>query len=323
MEFDDLIGDVKDDLAKVEQQILSHLDTDIPLLNDVAKHILNSGGKRLRPAVLILSARLFPGAGDQVHQAACSLEFLHTATLLHDDVVDGSDMRRQRETARVVWGNAASVLVGDYLLALAFRSLTLLENLVVLDTISHATSLMAKGEILQLLRRFDSASPEEYLAIIIHKTASLFAAAAKIGACFGGALPAQQEALYRYGHQLGIAFQIVDDALDYMAERDKVGKPLGADLKEKKVTLPLSRLLAVADEDDTRRLLATLHKDHIEDDDVGPVVSLMGKYDVLSYTLDEARRFANEAKAQLTGLPDLPERQTMARLADFVVERDF
>ena len=323
MQFEHLIADVKEDLAQVEKTILSHLGTEIPLLNDVAKHILLSGGKRLRPAVLILSARMFGGMGGPVYHAAASLEFLHTATLLHDDVVDGSDLRRQRRTARVVWGNAASVLVGDYLLAIAFRSLTLLKNLTVLDTISDTTSLMAKGEILQLIRRYDTASEADYLAIIIYKTASLFAAAAKIGACFGGAEEEEQRQLYQYGHELGIAFQIVDDALDYVQERDKVGKPLGTDFKERKVTLPLSRLLSVLEGREREDLLARLGQDEIGDDDVLHVVRLMQREDVLPYTLNEARKYVERAKSRLEGLPGGAEKQKLSRLADFVVDREF
>jgi octaprenyl-diphosphate synthase len=323
MQFEHLIADVKPDLALVEQTILSHLGTEIPLLNDVAKHILNSGGKRLRPAVLILSARMFGGGGGQVHHAAAALEFLHTATLLHDDVVDVSDTRRRQRTARVVWGNAASVLVGDYLLAIAFRSLTLLKNLTVLDTISDTTSLMAKGEILQLIRRYDTATESDYLAIIIHKTASLFAAAAKIGACFGGAGEQEQQQLYQYGHELGIAFQIVDDALDYVEERDKIGKPLGADFKERKVTLPLSRLLAVLQDREREDLMARLAKDTIDDGDVHHVVGLMRREDILPYTLGEARKYVERAKSRLEALPGLPENQRLSQLADFVVNREF
>lgn len=323
MVFEQLISDVREDLKQVEKTILSHLDTEIPLLNDVAKHILNSGGKRLRPAVLILSARMFKGMGDHIYQAAAALEFLHTATLLHDDVVDDSDLRRQRKTARVIYGNPASVLVGDYLLAQSFRSLTLLENLAVLDTISHATSLMAKGEILQLIRRFDTATESDYLAIISHKTASLFAAATKIGACFGGASAEDQEKLYEYGHAIGVAFQIVDDALDYVEERDKVGKPLGTDLKERKVTLPLSRLLAVVEKPVQDELMERLRQDEIGDGDITRVVSLMREHDVLPYTLQEARRFAAQAQQSLAHLPALPERERLSQLADFVVDREF
>jgi len=323
MQFEHVIADVRQDLSQVEKTIMSHLSTEIPLLNEVARHILNSGGKRLRPAVLILSARMFGGMGEHVHHAAAALEFLHTATLLHDDVVDGSDMRRQQRTARLVWGNPASVLVGDYLLAIAFRSLTLLKDLSVLDTISDTTSLMAKGEILQLIRRFDTASESDYLAIIIHKTASLFAAAAKIGACFGGAGEDEQRQLYLYGRELGIAFQIVDDALDYVEERDKIGKPLGTDFKERKVTLPLSRLMSVLGGEDREDLLARMGRDSISDDDVRRVVRLMQREQVLPYTLNEARKYVESAKSRLEALPDLPERERLSQLADFVVDREF
>ena len=215
MTMQDLLADIRDDLERVEEEILRHLNTEIPLLNEVANYILDSGGKRLRPAILILSARMFKFPGESLYQAAAAIEYLHTATLLHDDVVDDADTRRARKAARMIWGNQASVLVGDFLLATAFRSLTLLGHHGVLDTISQTTSMMAKGEILQLVRQFDTATEQEYLDIIIHKTACLFAAAAKVGAAYGGADEEQQQALYGFGNDIGIAFQVVDDALDY------------------------------------------------------------------------------------------------------------
>ena len=320
--INDLIADVKDDLDHVEKHILAHLNTEIPLLNEVAQYILDSGGKRLRPAILIIAAKMFNFQGENVYQAAAAVEYLHTATLLHDDVVDDADLRRARVAARKIWGNQASVLVGDYLLATAFRSLTLLGDIGVLDTISATTSLMAKGEILQLIRQYDTASENEYLEIIIHKTACLFAAAAKIGAVFGGADQAAQQAMYEYGNQIGIAFQIIDDALDYVEDRSQVGKPLGIDLRERKVTLPLSRLLKVAGRSERAALDAILKKEQIEDEDVLTVVGMMKDYEVLPYTLEEARKFAAKGKVHLAGLPDLPERRTLTELADFVVERE-
>jgi octaprenyl-diphosphate synthase len=323
MDFTSLFDDIKEDLAQVEIHVTQHLSTEIPLLNEVGRYILGSGGKRLRPALLIFSARMFGTPNESTYTAATALEYLHTATLLHDDVVDEAETRRSRKAARLMFGNPASVLVGDYLLATAFRNLTLMGNNEVLDTISQVTMMMAKGEILQLIRRYDSATEADYLAIIIHKTACLFAAAAKIGGAFAGASPAQQEALYRFGHEVGIAFQIVDDALDYVEDRSKVGKPLGIDLKERKVTLPLSRLLSVVDSAGHAALLAILAKDRIEDDDVREVIALMGRHDVLAYTLSEARRYVEQGKAHLAALPDLPERTILAQLADFVVEREF
>jgi octaprenyl-diphosphate synthase len=320
--INDLIADIKDDLSRVEEQILVHLDTEIPLLNEVAQYILDSGGKRLRPAILIIAAKMFNFQGEKAYQAAAAVEYLHTATLLHDDVVDDAELRRSRVAARKIWGNQASVLVGDYLLATAFRSLTMLGELRVLDTISATTSLMAKGEILQLIRQFDTATEADYLDIIIHKTACLFAAAAKIGAVFGGADDDAQQALYEYGNQIGIAFQIIDDALDYAEDRSQVGKPLGIDLKERKVTLPLSRLLKVAGRAEKEKLDAILRKEQIEDEDVLLVVGMMQEHQVLPYTLEEARKFVEEGKTHLARLPDLPQRRTLNDLADFVVERE-
>ncbi|MCZ6646477.1 MAG: polyprenyl synthetase family protein [SAR324 cluster bacterium] len=322
MSINDLLSDIQDDLARVEENILGHLNTEIPLLNEVAQYILASGGKRLRPAILVLASRLFNFNGEAVYQAAGAIEYLHTATLLHDDVVDDADLRRARPAARKIWGNQASVLVGDYLLATAFRTLTLQGNLPVLDTISWTTSLMAKGEILQLIRQYDSATEAEYLDIIIHKTACLFAAAAKIGAVFGGARPEEQQALYDYGNEIGIAFQIIDDALDYAEEREKIGKPLGMDLKERKVTLPLSRLLKVAKPSERAVLDAVLQKESIDDEDVLTVVGMMRDHEVLPYTLGEARKFVEKGKSKLAMLPELPERQTLTELADFVVDRE-
>lgn len=323
MTINALLGEIQDDLVQVEAQILKHLNTEIPLLNEVAQYILKSGGKRLRPAILILSARMFGFPGEAIYTAAGAIEYLHTATLLHDDVVDDADTRRAQKAARIIWGNQASVLVGDYLLAAAFRQLTLLGNQTVLDTISETTSLMAKGEILQLIRKFDSATEADYLEIIVHKTACLFAAASKIGAVFGGATEAQQEALSNYGNEIGIAFQVVDDALDYAQEREQVGKPLGADLKERKVTLPLSRLLGVATNSQRKTLDAILKKEQIEDDDVLEVVSMMGDHQVLPYTLGEARRYAEKGIAHLEAIPASPQRTTLEQLAAFVVDRQW
>jgi len=319
----DLLEVIKDDLSQVEVEIQKHLQTDIPLLNELSAYILDSGGKRLRPAILILAGRMFNCTGSSIHVAAAAVEFLHTATLLHDDVVDDADTRRGRPAARKVWGNPASVLVGDYLLATSFRSLTHLQDHDVLDTISHTTALMAKGEILQLLRRIDTATEEDYMAIILHKTACLFGAAARIGGALGGADDTQRKALYDYGNDLGIAFQIVDDALDYEPEREKVGKPLGIDLKEKKVTLPLSRLLKVAQGDDLQQLTEVVGHEEITDADVALVVEMMGRYDVLPYTLGEAARFARQAGEALAALPDTPERAMLASICDIVVERKY
>lgn len=323
MDVSQFLNPYQDDLRQVEAQITAQLNTEIPLINELSQYVLDSGGKRLRPVLAIVAARMFTFPGDKIYQAAAALEFLHTATLLHDDVVDEADTRRARKAARAVWGNPASVLVGDFLLATSFRSLTLLGELEVLDVISQTTSKMAKGEILQLLRSYENASEQDYLDIIINKTACLFAAAAKIGAVFGGANAAQRAALYEFGNDLGIAFQIVDDALDYVEERDQVGKPLGIDLKERKVTLPLSRLMRATDGAQRERLLAVLAKPAISDEDVHEVIAMMREHDVLQYTLAEARRYADRAQTHLGALPEGHERQVLQQMAQLVVEREF
>ena len=323
MTFDDVMVSLKGDLAQVETEILRHLHTEIPLLNELAQYIFDSGGKRLRPAILVLASRMFTAPGAAAHQAAASLEYLHTATLLHDDVVDDAAERRSKVAARMVWGNAASVLVGDYLLATSFSTLTELGNLDVLATVSETTSMMAKGEILQLIRRFDTATEQDYMAIIIHKTACLFAAAAKVGGAFGGANTAQQKALYEYGNALGIAFQMVDDALDYASERARVGKPLGTDLKEKKLTLPLSRLLDVAPPEEKAQVVAILEQDAITDENVKTVVEMMESHQVPAYTVGEAKRWAQKAVEALASLPDGLEKDQLDLVARFVVDRDF
>lgn len=323
MSINTLLEPLKADIEAVESHIFSALNTEIPLLNDVARHIVDSGGKRLRPALTITAARMFHFPGDAVYRAASSLEYLHTATLLHDDVVDGSDTRRAKKAARMIWGNPASVLVGDYLLATAFRTLTELGNLDVLQTISETTSMMAKGEILQLIRQYHNATEEEYMAIIIHKTACLFAAAGKVGAVFGGAKESEQQALYEYGNKLGIAFQIVDDALDFVEDRSKVGKPLGVDLKEKKITLPLSRLLKVASVAEEAKLQKILASEEISDEQVQTVVNMMNDHKVLPYVLEQAKKQTAEGKINLADLPDCPERKALGELADYVVDREF
>jgi len=322
MDIAALIEDVKPELARVEEEILRHLSTEIPLLNEVGKYILSSGGKRLRPAVAIYASKLFGGKEDAVVVAAASLEYLHTATLLHDDVVDEAETRRSQKAARMVWGNQASVLVGDYLLATAFRSLTLLGDPRVLDVISQTTTLMAKGEILQLVRRYDTATEADYLTIIIHKTACLFAAAAQIGGCYAGATAPQQQSLYEYGNELGIAFQIVDDALDYVEDRSKIGKPLGIDLKERKVTLPLSRLMKIGTPSEQARVREILGQPAVSDDNVHEVIGLMHTHKVLPYSLEEARRYASRAKGHLANLPRGRARDALMTLADFVVDRE-
>ena len=311
---------VSADIESLESKILGDVKTDIPLLNNVADHILSSGGKRLRPALVLLGAEMFAGVDERVMEAAQVIEYLHTATLLHDDVVDGAETRRARQTACKVWGNEASVLSGDYLLSMAFHRLTKLRNLEVLELMSETTTKMARGELLQLTRSFETANEEEYLEIIINKTACLFATAIKTGALLAGASGESANQLYDYGMALGISFQIVDDALDY-AVGNKTGKPVGGDLQERKITLPLSHLLGKANVADRKRLDSILSLQEIAKPQIEEVIELMQCYGSISYTLDVSRKYSALAKQSIANFPETNLTKSLKDIANFVVSR--
>ncbi len=310
------------ELKNLEALILENAQTDLPLLTKVAEHILQSGGKRLRPALVLLGARGFGEVDERIRQAAQVVEFLHTATLLHDDVVDGADTRRSRQAARTIWGNEASVLVGDYLLALAFRMLTRLRNTEVLQLMSETTTLMARGELLQLTRDYQQRDLNQYLQIIHYKTASLFGAATRMGALLNGASAPQAAALHEYGIKLGMAFQMVDDALDYSEELN-IGKAIGTDLQERKITLPLSHLLEHSAPQQQQRVEAILALEQIGPEEIAEVAAMMRDLGSIRHTLEAARQYVQEAQEQLSHLPDSGTRQTLANLADYVVRRTY
>ena len=319
--LEQILHPVSSDIENLESQIISDIKTDIPLLNNVTEHIIGSGGKRLRPTLVLLGAEMFSGVNEQVIQAAKVIEYLHTATLLHDDVVDGAETRRARQTVCRIWGNEASVLSGDYLFAMAFYQLTKMRNAEVLRLMSDTTTRMARGELLQLTRSFEASDEEEYLEIIINKTACLFAAAIKTGALLAGSSLDSANQLYEYGMALGIAFQIVDDALDYTDE-NKTGKPVGGDLQERKITLPLGQLLEKANDSDRRRLDQILTNQEIEKPQIEEVLNMMKNYDSIQYTLDCSRKYVFKAQRSLEKFPESSLRQTLFELADFIVSRE-
>jgi len=308
-------------IKSLDSDILKNAKTDLPLLNKISEHILNSGGKRLRPALVILGAKLFDGVDERVLIAAQVIEYLHTATLLHDDVVDGALTRRNKLAACRIWGNEASVISGDYLLAMAFHNLTKLKNLEVMNLISDTTTKMAKGELFQLIRSFEKINEKEYLEIIINKTACLFAAAIKTGALLAGAKQKSANLLYEYGMELGIAFQFVDDALDY-ADSEKTGKTVGSDLQERKITLPLSRLIKKSNNNDKKRLYSILSFKKIKKNHIDEVISLMQKYDTIKYTLQVSKKHTNNAKKIIDALPSNNIKKTLKEIADYIVNRN-
>ena len=321
LDIEQILIPISDQMVRVEELIIKNLETEIPLLKELGQYILKSGGKRIRPALLIFSAALFGCIDEKINQAANVIEYIHTATLLHDDVVDHAETRRSKESARSIWGNEASVLVGDYLFTLSFKYLASFQNIKVIETLSSATTMMARGEILQLVRSFESITLEEYLNIVKHKTASLMGAAMKIGGIMGGANSDEQNSLYECGECLGIAFQMVDDTLDF-STKHKIGKDTGTDLKERKITLPLSHLIENANSEELKIVMTILDEIKITDKHVTIVKDLIHKNGSLEFTLAKAEEYIQKAIGYLERLPDNVYRKSIEHLAAFLVYRN-
>jgi octaprenyl-diphosphate synthase len=313
-----LIGD---DLKAIDAMILHRLETDVALINQIGHYIVNSGGKRLRPMIVVLAARSLGYQGSAHVDLAAVIEFIHTATLLHDDVVDGSSQRRNRDTANEVWGNAASVLVGDFLYSRAFEMMVSVGKMRVMEIMSHATNRIAEGEVLQLLNCNDpDTNIDRYRDVIDRKTATLFKAGAQLGAVLCDAASAEEVALGDYGLHLGIAFQLIDDALDYGSSDSDIGKNIGDDLAEGKPTLPLIRAMEVASSAQRKLLREAIEEGgekYIDD-----VVAIVAQTDAIEYTAQLARSEAVAARDALTAIPPSSYRTSLAAIADFAVSRD-
>ena len=309
-------------MQAVDRLILRRLESDVVLINQIGHYIVGSGGKRMRPLAVLLSARACGYPGNRHTDLAAVVEFIHTATLLHDDVVDGSNMRRSRETANAVWGNEASVLVGDFLYSRAFEMMVDLDNMRIMDILSHATNRIAEGEVLQLLNCNDPDTTEErYMDVIKRKTATLFEAGTRLGAVLAGSPDETEKAAAQFGLQLGIAFQLVDDALDYRADGEELGKNLGDDLAEGKPTLPIIRAMEAGTEQQRallRQAIASGGRDQI-----GTVAAAIESTKAIDYTVELARRYAESAKESADELPESAARAALAELADFAVSRTY
>ena len=310
------------DMLRVNQVISDNLASDVVLINQLSQHIILSGGKRLRPMLVILAARACHYQGDKDALLAAIIEFIHTATLLHDDVVDDSDMRRGQQTASTIWGNEAAVLVGDYLYSRAFQMMVRAESMAIMDLLANTTNIIAQGEVLQLLNIRDANTNEtKYHEVIYAKTACLFEAAAQIGAILGGVDNEQELALKAYGKHLGIAFQLVDDALDYSAQSDELGKNVGDDLAEGKPTLPLIRALETGNPEQQsliREAIETGKAERFEE-----IKTAIIETGALQYTLEQAQSESNAAKQELASLGDSDYKQALLFLADYAVERHY
>lgn len=311
-----------DDMKNVDALIRHRLSSDVVLINRIADHIIAGGGKRLRPMLHVLAARAAGYEGSEHAKLAAIVEFIHTSTLLHDDVVDESDMRRGRKTANALWGNAASVLVGDFLYSRSFQLMVELDDMRIMRILADTTNTIAEGEVLQLLN-IGNADVDEaaYLAVIERKTAVLFAAATELGGVLGGLAVDQVAALRRYGMELGYAFQIADDLLDYVSDAETLGKNIGDDLAEGKPTLPLIYAMQSADDDQLKSLRHAI--EHGGLDSLDRIVAAIRDSGALDRTHAKAVAHAAAARQALTALPPSPHRDALAALADYSVERRF
>ncbi|MFO7530545.1 MAG: polyprenyl synthetase family protein [Marinobacter sp.] len=311
---------VADDFSHVNDLIIQRLASDVPLVEKIAQYIIESGGKRLRPLLVLLSSRAL-GYGEDDHlKLAAVIEFLHTATLLHDDVVDTSNLRRGRSTANAKWGNAPSVLVGDFLYARAFEMMVELKSLAIMDVLSHATAVIAEGEVMQLMNvKNPDLTEEQYMKVIHNKTAMLFEAASHTGALLAGAEEPREKALRDYGKHLGLAFQLVDDVLDYQGDAEAMGKNVGDDLAEGKTTLPLIYAMANGGNEERQLIRQAIRKGGL--DDLPAILQIVRDSGAIEYTMAKAREQSELARACLDGLEETRHKEALELLTEVAVAR--
>jgi octaprenyl-diphosphate synthase len=314
---------VGDDLAAVETEIRREIASPVALIQEMGGYIAGAGGKRLRPIVLLLAARLAGHRGPRAVRLACGVELLHTATLIHDDVVDQAPLRRGQPSANARWGDDASVLVGDHLYSKSFALLVRDNDRAIMETLARATVSMTEAEVYQLqLKRSGLTSEADYVRIITQKTASFMSACCRIGALLGGVPAPQLEALTRYGLDIGIAFQMSDDALDFVADEGRLGKAIAADLREGKRTLPLIAMLQRVEEAEAERVRAMLRRRALEPAEIEGIRRLVLEHDGVEYARERAYAYARAAKRDLEVFAASEERELLALVADFVVDRD-
>lgn len=313
---------VRSDMEATDHFISTELKSDIPLINQLVEYILQSGGKRIRPLLVLLAARAFNHQDQQHIDLAAAVELIHTATLLHDDVVDNSFLRRGLETAHTIWGNEASVLVGDFLYSRAFQLIVRLQNLTVINIFSDATNLIAEGEVLQLINCGDPDTTEaSYFNVIERKTAKLFEVATGAGCALSNCSSQELAAMQHYGKHVGIAYQLIDDALDYSASAEQTGKNIGTDLAEGKPTLPLIYALKNGKTSEKAVIRSAIEQGSVEN--LSPILEIIESTKAIEYTAQTAKQQAQLANAALSSIPDSPYRNAMRDLAEFVVSRNY
>ncbi len=310
------------DMQRVNRVIEDHLSSEVVLINQLSQHIIHSGGKRLRPMLVMLASKACGYSGEKDALLAAIIEFIHTATLLHDDVVDESEMRRGEQTASSIWGNEAAVLVGDYLYSRAFQLMVLAESMKIMNLLANTTNTIAQGEVLQLLNINDPDTTEEkYHQVIYNKTACLFEAACKTGSIITQSADNYADALGNYGKHLGIAFQLVDDALDYEANSDELGKNVGDDLAEGKPTLPLIHAMQKGSKQQRAMIREAIENGGL--DNIDKITQVIKQTGALDYTHQQAIEHAEIAKKSISFLPESESKQALIFLADFAVERSY
>ncbi|MEH6527374.1 MAG: polyprenyl synthetase family protein [Sneathiella sp.] len=319
-----LMNIIQADLEETNQIILNRMHSEVELIPTLAKHLIAAGGKRLRPVLTLGAANLCGYEGDRAKKLAACVEFIHTATLLHDDVVDESDLRRGNETANVLWGNQASVLVGDFLFSRSFQLMVEDGSLEVLAILSNASAVIAEGEVMQLMNIGDTNTTEDsYLQVIASKTAALFAAACQVGAVVANRPKAEAEALESYGRNLGIAFQLVDDALDYSAEQQLLGKAIGDDFREGKVTLPLLLAFRRGNEEERSFWKRVVEAGNQKEGDLETALEIIQKHRALDDTIERARHYGAMAKDALGIFTDSDIKTALQDAVDFSIERAY
>jgi len=322
MQLQNVLNRYEKDLKIVEDYLDEQQQSYVHLIPEISRHIITSGGKRLRPLLLIISSDLCGYHGDRRFMLAAVMEFIHTASLLHDDVIDHATIRRGKASANTVWGNSASVLVGDYLYSKSFKVLADDEDPAVQKLLSMTTTTMVEGEIAQLMRAGSvEASEKEYLSVIEKKTAVLISSSCAVGGVLAGAPELQIEALARFGMRLGMAYQLTDDALDYVAEENEFGKAIGTDLREGKITLPLIWALRKCTADERKGMNEILERKAEQSGDIEHVMDIIDKYDGIAQALKRAEQYIEEGKGYLEQFADAPAKEALIAIADYVVKR--
>jgi len=322
LDIEDIRQLVRADIQAVDRLILERLRSDVALINELGRYIINSGGKRLRPLLVLLASRACGYQGHDHIELAAVIEFIHTATLLHDDVVDASDLRRGNQTANAIWGNEAAVLVGDFLYSRSFEMMVSVGSMRVMEILSHTTNVIAEGEVLQLLNCHDPDTTEDrYRDVIRYKTAKLFEASAHLGAVLGGQPQHIEQAMARFGMHLGTAFQLIDDALDYGSSSEDIGKNIGDDLAEGKPTLPLIHAMRNGTPEQVKAIRTAIEKGGREGIDT--VMEAIESTRAIAYTAQSAQDEADLAVEALAELPAGPYKEALYGLADFSVNRSY